>query len=183
MGAFRYRNGFKVTLQHDIVDLPLRWKRPRIIFVNSMSDLFHKYIPDDFVKRVFATMEKAHWHTFQILTKRSKRVAEMADELPWPKNIWMGVSVETPDYTFRISHLVQVPAAVRFISLEPLLAPVPRISLRGIDWVIVGGESGPADGIRVGSAHKKAMSNPRSPILFQTVGWYKQKKEGSNPRW
>ena len=143
MGSFRYRNGFQVTLQHDIVDLPLRWKQPRVIFVNSMSDLFHKDIPDDFIKRVFATMEKAHWHTFQILTKRSERMAELAWKLPWPRNVWMGVSVESSDYTYRISDLAKVPAAVRFLSVEPLLSAIPRIPLRGIDWVIVGGESGP----------------------------------------
>ena len=143
MGSFRYRNGFEVTLQHDIVDLPLRWKQPKVIFVNSMSDLFHKDIPDDFIKRVFRTMELAHWHTFQILTKRSERLAEIAGNLTWPKNVWMGVSVESDEYTFRISDLKKVPAAVRFLSVEPLLGEIPRIQLRGIDWVIVGGESGP----------------------------------------
>ncbi|MEX1138265.1 MAG: phage Gp37/Gp68 family protein [Bacteroidota bacterium] len=143
MGSFRYRNGFDVTLQHDIVDLPLRWKQPKVIFVNSMSDLFHKDIPVDFIKRVFRTMELAHWHTFQILTKRSERLAEIADQLPWPGNVWMGVSVESSEYTFRIGELRRVPAAVRFLSVEPLIAPIPGIPLRGIDWVIVGGESGP----------------------------------------
>lgn len=143
MGSYRYRNGFEVTLQEDIVELPLNWKQPKIIFVNSMSDLFHKDIPSDFIVKVFDTMKRADWHTFQILTKRSDRLLSLAPYLPWPKNVWMGVSVESPNYTFRIHELVKVPAAVRFLSVEPLLAAIPQLSLRGIDWVIVGGESGP----------------------------------------
>jgi protein gp37 len=143
MGSFRYRNGFKVTLQEDIVELPLEWKQPRIIFVNSMSDLFHKDVPCDFIVKVFDTMKRAHWHTFQILTKRSNRLVHIAPYLPWPKNVWMGVSVESQEYTNRIHDLVKVPAAVRFLSVEPLLGPISKLPLRGIDWVIVGGESGP----------------------------------------
>ncbi len=143
MGSYRYRNGFKVTLQEDLVELPLSWKTPKVIFVNSMSDLFHKNIPNDFIAKIFNTMVKAHWHTFQILTKRSERVAALGQILPWPQNVWMGVSVESPDYTYRIHDLAKVPAAVRFLSVEPLLAPIPRLPLRSIDWVIVGGESGP----------------------------------------
>jgi protein gp37 len=140
MGSSRYRNGFKVTLQEDIVELPLEWKQPRVIFVNSMSDLFHKDVPSDFLVKVFDTMKRAHWHTFQMLTKRSDRLVRY---LPWPKNVWMGVSVESQEYTNRIHELVKVPAAVRFLSLEPLLGPISKLPLRGIDWVIVGGESGP----------------------------------------
>ena len=140
MGSARYRNGFKVTLQEDIVELPLEWKQPRVIFVNSMSDLFHKDVPSDFLVKVFDTMKRAHWHTFQMLTKRSDRLVRY---LPWPKNVWMGVSVESQEYTNRIHELVKVPAAVRFLSLEPLLGPISKLPLRGIDWVIVGGESGP----------------------------------------
>jgi protein gp37 len=143
MGSERYRNGFKLTLQSDLIRLPIEWKQPRTIFVNSMSDLFHKDVPDDFIREVFATMHEAYWHTFQILTKRSDRVRSMAEMLPWPKNVWMGVSVESSDYTFRIKDLVKVPAAVRFLSVEPLLAAIPNLPLRGIDWVIAGGESGP----------------------------------------
>ena len=143
MGSYRYRNGFKVTLQSDIVDLPLKWKQPKVIFVNSMSDLFHEQIPDEYISAVFRTMKSAHWHTFQVLTKRSSRLASLAKELPWSRNIWIGVSVESPDYTFRIAELVTVPAAVRFLSVEPLIAPITKLPLRGIDWVIVGGESGP----------------------------------------
>ena len=143
MGSYRYRNGFKITLQADIVDLPLRWRQPKVIFVNSMSDLFHKDIPDEYIAKVFATMQAANWHTFQILTKRSDRLASISGTLPWPENVWMGVSVESPEHAFRIADLLKVPAAVRFLSVEPLLAPIPRLALRGIDWVIVGGESGP----------------------------------------
>ncbi|MBI5464526.1 MAG: phage Gp37/Gp68 family protein [Ignavibacteriales bacterium] len=143
MGSPRYRNGFKVTLQEDLVELPLSWKSPKLIFVNSMSDLFHKNIPADFIVKVFQTMKEAHWHSFQLLTKRSERLATLAPYLPWPKNVWMGVSVESQDYVERIHDLKKVPAAVRFLSIEPLIAPITRLPLRGIDWVIVGGESGP----------------------------------------
>jgi protein gp37 len=143
MNQPRYRNGFEVTLQPDLVRLPLRWRQPRVIFVNSMSDLFHEEIPESFIAEVFQTMLEAHWHTFQILTKRAERLAEIADRLPWPINVWMGVSVESPRYVHRIERLRSVPAAVRFLSIEPLLSPIPSVPLAGIDWVIVGGESGP----------------------------------------
>jgi protein gp37 len=143
MGSFRYRSGFKITLQEDIVELPLEWKQPRTIFVNSMSDLFHEDVPCDFLVKVFETMKRARWHTFQILTKRSDRLVRMAPYLPWPENVWMGVSVESQKYTDRIRDLIKVPSAVRFLSIEPLLGPISRLPLRGIDWVIVGGESGP----------------------------------------
>lgn len=144
MGNPRYVNGFKVTLHWDLVDLPLSWKTPRLIFVNSMSDLFHEEIPLDFIRAVFRTMEQAHWHTFQILTKRPKRLLEVAPHVPWPANVWMGVSVENADYTWRVNDLQQVPAVVRFLSVEPLLGPIPNLPLDGIHWVIVGGESGPS---------------------------------------
>ena len=108
-----------------------------------MSDLFHEDVPLDYIQRMFDVMRRAHWHTFQILTKRAERLEALNPELSWPSNVWMGVSVESPAYTFRIADLIQVPAAIRFLSLEPLIAAVPRLSLRGIDWVIVGGESGP----------------------------------------
>ncbi len=143
MNQPRYRNGFEVTLQPDLVRLPLRWRQPRVIFVNSMSDLFHEDVPEPFIAEVFDTMIAAHWHTFQILTKRADRLGEIAPHLPWPINVWMGVSIESPRYVSRIEPLRTVPAAVRFLSVEPLLAPIPFLSLSGIDWVIVGGESGP----------------------------------------
>jgi len=146
MGNTRYQNGFRVTLHPDLLALPLRWRRPRRIFVNSMSDLFHEVIPEAFIHRVFEVMVRADWHVFQILTKRSERLASVAPHLPWASNIWQGVSVESARYTNRIKHLRTVPAAVRFLSVEPLLGPIPALPLDDIDWVIVGGESGPRRG-------------------------------------
>lgn len=143
MGQERYRNNFAVTLQPDVLEQPLRWAQSRKIFVNSMSDLFHPDVSLDFIRSVFDVMGKSYWHTFQILTKRSERLLELAGKLSWHDNIWMGVSVENTNYTYRIEHLRKVPAAVRFLSVEPLLGPIPRLPLRGIHWVIVGGESGP----------------------------------------
>lgn len=143
MGVERYRNGFKVTLHEDLLDLPRRWREPRIIFVNSMSDLFHEEVPFWFIERVFATMQDCDHHIFQVLTKRSARLRELAPQLPWTSNIWAGVSVENPQVFFRIHDLLQTPARVKFLSCEPLLAPLPNLPLQGIDWVIVGGESGP----------------------------------------
>lgn len=143
MGQPRYRNGFDVTLHRDLLEQPLFWTQPRKIFVNSMSDLFHPEIPEDFIRAVFDVMGRAYWHTFQILTKRSERLLELAPQLSWHDNVWMGVSVENTEYAYRIEHLRKVPAAVRFLSVEPLLGPIPRLSLQRIDWVIVGGESGP----------------------------------------
>ena len=143
MGQPRYRNNFDVTLHPDLLEQPLHWAQPRKIFVNSMSDLFHPEVPAEFIQAVFDVMGQAYWHTFQILTKRSDRLAELAGQLPWHDNIWMGVSVENKDYTHRIDHLRKVRAAVRFLSVEPLLGPIPKLPLQGIDWVIVGGESGP----------------------------------------
>lgn len=127
----------------DAVDLPLHWRKPRRIFVNSMSDLFHEDVELAFLKRVFDVMARAHWHTFQILTKRGARLRERARELTWPDNVWMGVSVENCDYIDRIDDLRTVEARVRFLSVEPLLGPLPALNLEGIHWVIVGGESGP----------------------------------------
>jgi protein gp37 len=143
MGNPRYQNAFAVSLHPDLLTLPLRWRQPRRIFVNSMSDLFHEAVPDDFIHRVFAVMVKADRHVFQILTKRSERLASLAARLPWAPNIWQGVSVESARYTTRIDDLRTVPAAVRFLSIEPLLGPIPNLPLAGIGWVIVGGESGP----------------------------------------
>lgn len=143
MGQPRYHDGFKLTLQDDVVDAPLHWKQPRVIFVNSMSDLFHKDVPVEFVARCFQVMEQCSQHTFQILTKRPERAAELSRALPWPANVWMGTSVENAGYTWRIAELRSIPAHIRFLSVEPLLGPIPRLPLTGIDWVIVGGESGP----------------------------------------
>jgi protein gp37 len=142
MGNPRYRHGFDVALQADQLTLPLRWRQPKRIFVNSMSDLFHEAVPDDYIRRVFDVMAEARWHTFQILTKRSRRLAALARDLPWPPNVWQGVSVENARYVRRVVDLQSVPATVRFLSIEPLLGAIPQLPLHGIHWVIVGGESG-----------------------------------------
>ncbi len=134
--------GFKLTLHPEVLDLPRSWRQPRVVFVDSMSDLFHPEVPVEFIRRVFDVMGETPQHTYQILTKRSQRLEKFARELDWPSNVWMGVSVENDRYRFRISHLRGVPAAVRFLSLEPLLGPLPGLDLTDIDWVIVGGESG-----------------------------------------
>ena len=143
MGAERYRNGFRVTLHPDALDIPRRWRQPRVVFVNSMSDLFHEEVPLPYIERVFKTMYDCPRHTFQVLTKRSERLAELAPMLVWPKNVWMGVSVEDARVLHRIPDLQSVPAAVRFLSLEPLIGPLDPLPLAGIHWAIVGGESGP----------------------------------------
>lgn len=143
MGSERYRNGFNVTLHPDLLDVPRRWRQARIVFVNSMSDLFHDDIPLAYIQRVFATMQDCPHHTFQVLTKRSERLAQLAPKLPWPRNVWMGVSVEDARVLHRVADLRSVPAAVRFLSLEPLIGPLDELPLDAIHWVIVGGESGP----------------------------------------
>lgn len=143
MGNPNYVNGFRVTRHEHMLELPYRWREPRLVFVNSMSDVFHERVPLEFIRRMFDVMGDTRRHTYQVLTKRSERMLELADELPWPANVWMGVTVEHPDYAFRVNHLRDTPASTKFLSLEPLLAPIPRLDLSGIDWVIVGGESGP----------------------------------------
>lgn len=143
IGMERYRNGFAVTLHHDLLDKPTEWKKPRVVFVNSMSDLFHPRVPDSFIKKVFDTMAKCPHHTFQVLTKRSERLKSLSGDLRWTHNIWMGVSVEDTKVTSRIDHLRSTHAKVKFLSCEPLIGPLRNLELNGIDWVIVGGESGP----------------------------------------
>ena len=143
MGSIRYRDGFEPTLHWDLLDVPKKWKRSRVIFVNSMSDLFQEEVPVEFIRRAFETMVACKQHTFQILTKRADRLAKLTSVLPWPSNIWMGVSVEGARVLNRVDYLRSVPAAVRFLSCEPLIGPLNELSLTGIDWVIVGGESGP----------------------------------------
>jgi protein gp37 len=142
MGQENYRNGFQLTLQPQMLERPLSWKKPRTIFVNSMSDLFHKDVPVEYIQQVFDVMTRANWHTYQILTKRSERLRELNPVLDWQPNIWMGVSVESEKYVGRIDDLRQTDAKVKFLSLEPLLGPLPHLNLENIDWVIVGGESG-----------------------------------------
>jgi protein gp37 len=181
MGQPRYANGFAVTLQPEVLDTPLRWKKPRVIFVNSMSDLFHKDVPLDYIQRVFDVMNRAHWHQFQVLTKRADRLSELSPSLNWSDNIWMGVSVETSDYTFRIDHLRQTGAKIKFLSLEPLLGPLPEMNLDGIDWAIVGGESGP--GARPLQEKwvidiQEQCSKANVPFFFKQWGGVNKKKTG-----
>lgn len=143
MGQRNYANGFQLTLQEHALELPLRWKQPQMVFVNSMSDLFHEAVPLSFIQRVFDVMQRAHWHRFQVLTKRAERLAEASRQLRWPENVWMGVSIESDKYCYRANLLRHTGASIKFLSLEPLLGPLPSLDPNGIDWVIVGGESGP----------------------------------------
>jgi protein gp37 len=181
MGQANYVDGFKVTTHEHALCLPLRWQKPQNIFVNSMSDIFHKAAPFDFIYQIFTVMKNASWHRFQVLTKRSHRLVELAPLLPWAKNIWMGVTVENSDYTYRIDHLRMVNAAVRFLSLEPLLGPMPELDLSRIDWVILGGESGPgarpmeADWVR---DVQRQCRRARVPFFFKQWGGPKKKKTG-----
>jgi protein gp37 len=173
MGNARYRNGFEVTLHSDLLDLPKRWRDPRLIFVNSMSDLFHEEVPLDYIRRTFVTMRDCPQHTFQILTKRSSRLRDVAPDLPWPPNVWMGVSVENADAVNRIRDLRTVQAAIRFLSCEPLIGPLDALPLQGIHWVIVGGESGPGarpmriDWIR---SNFRQCRKARVPFFFKQWG-------------
>ena len=143
MGAFRYKDGFALSTHQEALDAPLRWKAPRKVFVNSMSDLFHKDVPLGFIQRVFDVMNRCPQHQFQILTKRAARLRALVDRLHWTPNIWMGVSVEDQNRARRAMELALVPAHIRFLSVEPLLGPIDRLPLDEIHWVIVGGESGP----------------------------------------
>jgi protein gp37 len=181
MGQPRYANGFELTLHDNLVEEPLRWRKPQTIFVNSMSDLFHEEVPAEFVLRVFEVMRRASWHRFQVLTKRSQRLLELGPLLEWPKNVWMGVSVERADYTFRIDHLRRTRAQVRFLSLEPLLGPLGKLDLSGIHWVIVGGESGPkARPLAeewVMSVRDQCVAS-RVPFFFKQWGGFNKKQTG-----
>ena len=143
MGQPNYGKGFQVALHEYALALPLTWREPQMVFVNSMSDIFHEEVPDEFVIRLFDTMRMASWHTFQLLTKRAERMENLGLKIDWPPNVWMGVSVETRDYLFRLEHLRRIPARIKFASFEPLLEPLGEIDLSAIDWAIAGGESGP----------------------------------------
>ena len=181
MGQVRYRNEFRLTLQPDVVEVPLRWRKARMIFVNSMSDLFHKDVPAEFIARCFSVMAEASRHTFQVLTKRPERALELAKELPWPENVWLGTSVESADYVDRIRTLVKIPATVRFLSLEPLLGPIPRLPLTGVHWAILGGESGPGarpmDGAWVRQIRDRCLACS-VPFFFKQWGGVQKKKAG-----
>ena len=176
-----FKQGFDLRLWPERLDLPLTWKKPRTIFVNSMSDLFHEEIPISFIRKVFRSMEKASWHTFQILTKRSERLLKVANSLNWPPNIWMGVSVENDNFLWRAEHLRKVPAALRFLSLEPLLGPLNKIHLSGIDWVIVGGESGPKarpmEAIWIRDIRGQCRKQ-KVPFFFKQWGGKQKKRNG-----
>jgi protein gp37 len=181
MGQANYANGFDVTLHPHTLSAPLKWKKPRTIFVNSMSDLFHNEVPLEFIQQVFSIMNQAHWHRFQVLTKRAERLANLAPSLDWAKNIWMGVTIEKDTYLSRLEYLRKVPAALKFLSLEPLLGPMPDIDLTDIQWVIVGGESGP--GARpieekwVLDIQKKCSAS-KVPFFFKQWGGVNKKKAG-----
>ncbi len=178
MGQKRYRNGFSVTLQPDLLDQPDRWISARTIFVNSMSDLFHQQVPLNYIRKVFATIKRNPHHTFQVLTKRSGRLARMAHSLRWPHNLWVGVSVENEDYLSRIDELREVPAAVRFISCEPLIGPLNRIDLTDIQWVIVGGESGP----KCRPMSEEWVRNLRQECINQKVAFFFKQWGGFNKK-
>jgi protein gp37 len=181
MGSPNYRNGFKITLHEHMLDVPFTWKKPRKVFVNSMSDLFHPDVPDDFIHRVFDVMVQCPQHQFQVLTKRPERVAQMSGELPWPENVWMGTSVEDLRVVSRIDHLRLADAATRFLSLEPLLGPLPNLDLTGIHWVIVGGESGPKarpiDAEWVTDIRDQCLETD-VPFFFKQWGGRNKKKTG-----
>ncbi len=181
MGQANYSNGFQVTAHPNALPVPLRWRKPRTIFVNSMGDLFHEGVPYSFIRDVFAVMEEAHWHTFQVLTKRTRRLALLSRKLPWPPNVWMGVSIETDRYLSRICDLLRSGAQVKFLSLEPLLGPLPGLRLDGIDWVIVGGESGPG-ARRVDPAWvvdiRDRCQDSDVPFFFKQWGGTRKKRAG-----
>jgi len=181
MGNANYRDGFRLAFHENALEIPLRWKRPTTIFVNSMSDLFQKGVSGEFIQRVFAVMHQAHWHCFQVLTKRAERLAEIAPSLEWAPNIWMGVSVENEDYVDRIGHLRATGAHIKFLSLEPLLGPLPNLDLSGIHWAIVGGESGPkARPIREEwvTDIRRQCEAASVPFFFKQWGGRNKKKAG-----
>lgn len=181
MGQPNYRNGFRVTLHKSALKLPLSWRKPRRIFVNSMSDLFHKEVSAEFICQVFSVMQQASQHMFQVLTKRSGRLVQLASNLPWPDNVWMGVSVENAKYAHRMDDLRRTKASVKFVSLEPLLGALPQLDLTGIDWVIVGGESGPGarpmDESWVRDIRDQCLS-AGVPLFFKQWGGVNKKKMG-----
>lgn len=173
-----YEQGFDLRLWPERLQLPLRWKRPRRIFVNSMSDLFHVGVPDEFIERIFDTMVRADWHVFQVLTKRPQRLVRMADALPWPDHIWVGVSIESNEYAWRADLLRRVPAAVRFISAEPLLGPIDEVRLDGIHWLITGGESGPHHR----PCDPEWVRNARDRCVSERVAYFHKQWGGRTPK-
>lgn len=181
MGQPHYKNGFHVTTHEDSITLPFQWRKPQLVFVNSMSDLFHKDVPFEFISQIFTVMQQCPQHTFQILTKRSDRLVELAERLPWPQNVWMGVSVENAQTVYRINGLQQVPAFIRFISFEPLLGPIFNFPTTGIDWAIVGGESGPHSRLLDPDWVEPIFETCQSyniPFFFKQWGGVNKKKNG-----
>lgn len=181
MGQPNYVNGFSVTMHEQMLELPLKWKKPQMIFVNSMSDLFHEDVPVEFIYQVFDIMRQANWHTYQILTKRGERLQELSPQLPWNDNIWMGVTVESSKYVSRIDNLCSTGAKIKFVSFEPLLSEITELNLRGIDWAIVGGESGP--GARPMKEEwvleiREQCNENKVPFFFKQWGGTNKKKNG-----
>jgi protein gp37 len=176
-----FEQGFDLRLVPQALDLPIRWKKPRLIFVNSMSDLFHEDVPARYIERVFAVMREASHHRFQVLTKRAERLEAFTQRHPLSKNVWLGVSVENAQYTWRIDHLRRAPAHVRFLSIEPLLGPIPDLDVRGIDWVIVGGESGgkcrPMSAMWVRDIRDRCRARG-VPFFFKQWGGFQKKRNG-----
>jgi protein gp37 len=181
MGQPNYRNDFELTLHERMLEQPLRWKQPQRIFVNSMSDLYHKDVPFEFIAKVFDVMRRCPRHQFKILTKRADRLEEVSPRLEWPDNVWQGVSVENAGYSFRIDHLRRTGAKTKFLSIEPLLGPIPQLDLAGIDWVIVGGESGPGARPMRQEWVEEILSQCEQagvPLFFKQWGGVNKKKAG-----
>lgn len=181
MGQPKYKNGFRLTLHHENLEDPLKMKKSQMIFVCSMSDIFHEEVPEDFILRLFNVMNRADWHIFQVLTKRAERLEEISRKIRWTSNIWMGVTVESDKYTYRIEHLRKTDAAVKFLSIEPMLSSMPHLPLKDIDWVIVGGESG--YGARQIKKEwvldvKHQCEKANVPFFFKQWGGVNKKKSG-----
>jgi len=181
MGLEKYKNGFELTLHEDVLEDPIKWKKPQMIFVNSMSDLFHEKVPFSFIEKIFKVMEQSPQHVFQILTKRSKRLKKLHNKLYWPENVWMGVTVENQHYKYRINDLRTTNAGLKFLSLEPLLDNLGELDLEGIDWVIVGGESGPHSR-KIEEKWvldiKAQCQSQKVPFFFKQWGGVNKKKAG-----
>jgi protein gp37 len=181
MGNRNYANEFQVTLHEHMLAQPLQWKKRQRVFVNSMSDLYHKDVPFEFIRKVFDVMCRADWHIFKILTKRAERLEELSPRLPWPGNVWQGVSVENEDYTWRIDHLRRTGAKTKFLSIEPLLGPIAKLDLTGIDWIIIGGESGPGARPMAKEWVLNIIAQARAhavPVFFKQWGGTNKKKTG-----
>ena len=181
MGQANYAGGFKVAVHEHALELPLTWKKPQTIFVNSMSDLFHKSVPSEFILRVFEVMRRANWHQYQVLTKRAERLEELDPLIPWEPHIWMGVSVENQENAYRIDHLRRTHAHIKFVSFEPLLGPVETLDLRGVHWAIVGGESGPgARPMREewAASIRDCCRDGKVPFFFKQWGGVNKKRNG-----